>query len=92
MLQNTSPHFDEENRAAQFASDKTLFYRLDVCQECSSTVRDLWPVLKVNRVMYVRFLNRSQTDINCSAVVIDPRLLQLFLSGSRGNDILFSLL
>ena len=25
MLQNTSPHFDEENRAAQFASDKTLF-------------------------------------------------------------------
>ena len=52
--------------------------------------RDLWPGLKVNRVMYVRFLNRSQTDINCSAVVIDPR--QLFLSGSRGNDILFSLL
>lgn len=39
MLQNTSPHFDEENRAAQFASDKTLFYRLDVCQECSSTVK-----------------------------------------------------
>ena len=94
MLQNKSPHFDEENRAAQFASDKTLIYRLDVCQECSVQVqsRDLWPVLKVNRVMYVRFLNRSQTDINCSAVVIDPRLLQLFLSGSRGNDILFSLL